>query len=155
MEIAIGLTRPDALGASLNSYLASVDVMYAEPDHKMTLRTAPNDPDFPTLWALENTGQTIQGQGGPDRGTPGADIRAVDAWEITAEDPELLIAVIDSGVDYTHEDLVGNIWNNPAEQPGDASSDGCPGFCGVGDDQDGDTNECRDELPSIRNGHDP
>jgi subtilisin family serine protease len=61
----------------------------------------PNDEYFPMQWHLYNTGQS--------GGTPGADIRAPEAWEITAGDPNIVIAVIDSGVDLNHPDLVNNL----------------------------------------------
>jgi len=61
----------------------------------------PNDEYFPNQWHLHNTGQS--------GGTPGADINAPEAWEITTGDPNIVIAVIDSGVDSNHPDLVDNL----------------------------------------------
>jgi len=61
----------------------------------------PNDEYFPMQWHLYNTGQS--------GGTPGADIRAPEAWEITTGDPNIIIAVIDVGVDSNHPDLIGNL----------------------------------------------
>jgi len=61
----------------------------------------PNDEYFPMQWHLHNTGQS--------GGTPGADIRAPEAWEITTGDPNIVVAVVDSGVDSRHPDLVGNL----------------------------------------------
>jgi len=61
----------------------------------------PNDPYFPFQWQLHNTGQ--------DGGTAGADINAVKAWEVTTGDPNIVIAVIDVGVDRTHPDLIDNL----------------------------------------------
>ena len=61
----------------------------------------PNDEYFPKQWHLHNTGQS--------GGTPGADIRAPEAWEITTGDPNIVVAVVDSGVDTKHPDLIGNI----------------------------------------------
>ena len=61
----------------------------------------PNDEYFPQLWHLYNTGQT--------GGTPGADINAPNAWKITAGDPNIIIAIIDTGVDVNHPDLINNI----------------------------------------------
>ncbi|MGI5844725.1 MAG: S8 family peptidase [Candidatus Xenobium sp.] len=59
-------------------------------------RAISNDPLSPMQWHLDNTGQT--------GGTPGADIRAVNAWARTEVDPDLVVAVIDTGVE-NHEDL--------------------------------------------------
>jgi subtilisin family serine protease len=61
----------------------------------------PNDEYFPMQWHLHNTGQS--------GGTPGADIRAPQAWEITTGDPNIIVAVIDSGVDSRHPDLMNNL----------------------------------------------
>ncbi|MHC4425069.1 MAG: S8 family serine peptidase [Planctomycetota bacterium] len=64
-------------------------------------RVMPNDPDFDLQWHLHNTGQ--------QNGTPGADINAPDAWEITTGDPNIIVAVLDTGVDANHPDLVNNL----------------------------------------------
>ncbi len=61
----------------------------------------PNDEYFPMQWHLYNTGQS--------GGTPGADIRAPEAWEITTGDPNIVIAVVDMGVDLAHPDLIENL----------------------------------------------
>jgi len=61
----------------------------------------PNDEYFPMQWHLHNTGQS--------GGTPGADIRTPEAWEITTGDPNIVIAVIDSGVESKHPDLINNL----------------------------------------------
>jgi subtilisin family serine protease len=82
--------------------------------------TTPNDPDYPLLWALNNTGQT--------GGTPDADIDAPEAWDIETGDPNQVIGVIDTGVDYNHPDLVGNIWTNPGEIPGNGIDDDGNGY---------------------------
>jgi len=73
--------------------------------------TTPNDPGYPLLWGLNNTGQT--------GGKPDADIDAPEAWDIQTGNQNTVIGVIDSGVDYTHPDLVENIWTNPGETAGD------------------------------------
>jgi hypothetical protein len=73
--------------------------------------TTPNDPGYPLLWGLNNTGQT--------GGKPDADIDAPEAWDIQTGNQNTVIGVIDTGVDYTHPDLVGNIWTNPGETAAD------------------------------------
>ncbi|MGM9992410.1 MAG: S8 family peptidase [Candidatus Bruticola sp.] len=77
----------------------------------------PNDLDS-KLWGLKNDGQ--------DGGTPGVDIGATQAWQKTTGLPNgqgPIIAVIDTGVDYNHPDLVNNIWTNPGEIPGNGIDD--------------------------------
>lgn len=89
---------------------------YAEPDYKRhAYQTIPNDPSLSDLWGLHNTGQT----GGADD----ADIDAPEAWEITKGSPNVIIAVIDTGVDYNHQDLSANMWINPGETPGNGVDD--------------------------------
>jgi subtilisin family serine protease len=66
----------------------------------------PKDPLFGEQWALANSGQ----RGGKE----GADINATNAWGITTGSEEVVVAVLDSGVDYTHEDLKPNMWTRPA-----------------------------------------
>lgn len=61
----------------------------------------PNDTYFPNQWHLNNTGQS--------GGTPNADINAPEAWEITTGDPNIVVAVLDQGVDTDHPDLINNI----------------------------------------------
>jgi len=109
------------LAASLAAYSGSPDVLYAEPDYTVHAGEFPNDPSFDQLWGLYNIGQTI----GSDTGTAGADIRALQAWNFWTGDPDFRIAIIDTGVNYEHPDLVGNIWTNPGEIPGnDIDDDG-------------------------------
>ena len=87
-------------------------VRYAEPNYLWrAYATFPNDPDFALQWGLHNTGQT--------GGTVDADIDAPEAWDVETGESNVVIAVIDTGVDYTHEDLVANIWTNEGEIAGD------------------------------------
>jgi hypothetical protein len=83
-------------------------VEYVEPDNLRYARDSfPDDPSFDGQWSLHNTGQ-----GG---GTVDADIDAPEAWDMTTGSPLVVVAVIDSGIDYNHEDLRTNMWENPGE----------------------------------------
>jgi subtilase family serine protease/subtilisin family serine protease len=85
-------------------------VAYAEPNYFLNIsETPPDDPLFEKLWNLHNTGQT--------GGTVDADIDALEAWEIGTGSHDVIIAVIDTGVDVTHEDLQANLWTNTQECP--------------------------------------
>ena len=93
---------------AIREYLSEPGVEYAEPNFIVhAFGTIPNDTFFGELWGMRNTGQ----QGG----APGADISAPDAWALTTGSDSIVVAVLDSGVDYTHEDLAGNMWQNPGE----------------------------------------
>jgi subtilisin family serine protease len=83
-----------------------------EPDLYVSASvTTPNDPLFSSQWSLDNTGQT--------GGTPDDDIDAPEAWDLTTGSSSVVVGVVDTGIDYTHPDLDGNIWTNPGEVAGD------------------------------------
>jgi thermitase len=93
-------------------YAAMPEVEYAEPNFEISLDSTPvlpSDPRFTDQWALANDGQ----RGGRN----GADISATHAWHVTTGDDDVVIAVLDSGVDYLHTDLVSNIWVRPSDIP--------------------------------------
>jgi len=119
---------PDRLADALAGYRADPTVVYAEPDHEIHVFDPPNDPEFGRLWGMRNDGQAVSGFFCFAAGTPGADIRAVDAWDIWTGDPEFRIAIIDTGVNYLHPDLAENIWTNPDEVPGNGLDDDANGW---------------------------
>ncbi|NMR27535.1 S8 family serine peptidase [Pseudoalteromonas sp. NEC-BIFX-2020_015] len=86
-------------------------IEYVEPDYRVSIANTPNDPDFSQLWGLHNEGQT--------GGTADADIDALEAWSITTGGKDVVVGVIDTGVDYSHSDLTANMWVNPGEIAGD------------------------------------
>jgi subtilisin family serine protease len=93
-------------------YRALSEVEYAEPNSEIKLdhegagkHIHANDELFYKQWGLFNHGQ--------DGGKSGADISAMQAWAVTKGSSEVVVAVLDSGVDYTHPDLVNNIWTRP------------------------------------------
>ncbi|MBI5366214.1 MAG: S8 family serine peptidase [Planctomycetes bacterium] len=107
---------PAALPVKQALVLLSEDpaIEYAEPNYlQYTLRT-PNDPRFGELWGLHNTGQT--------GGAPDADVDAPEGWE-TATGSDVIVADVDTGVDYAHPDLAANMWTNTAELNGAAGVD--------------------------------
>jgi subtilisin family serine protease len=80
----------------------------------------PNDPSFALEWGLLNTGQYS--------GLSGNDIGATNAWNFTTGSRSVVVAVIDSGIDLTHPDLVDNLWVNPGEIAGDGIDNDGNGF---------------------------
>jgi subtilisin family serine protease len=96
-------SQPKVFGqnVSLDQHLLSQFDAAATGQDSGTSGVIPNDEYFPMQWHLHNTGQS--------GGTPGADIRAPEAWKITTGDPNIIIAVIDTGVDTKHADLIDNL----------------------------------------------
>src|SRR6266704_270431 len=85
----------------------------------------PNDSLFAQLWGLRNTGQSVNGS----TGTPGADIKFTQAWSLARPSTnQVVVAVIDSGVNYTHPDLAANMWTNPGETASNGLDDDGNGY---------------------------
>jgi thermitase len=125
------------LETAMEAYKANPDVLYVEPDYKISLSpieetgktsdiqnvlaastSYPNDPLFPNLWGLHNTGQV------PFYGAVNADINGPLAWGVTTGSPGVTVAVVDTGVDYTHPDLAANVWQNSGETVNGIDDDG-------------------------------
>jgi subtilisin family serine protease len=104
----------------IDRYLDSGLILRAEPDYILRVNRTPNDPGFGNQWSLRNIGQT--------GGVPGADIDAVRAWDTLTSAENVIVAIIDSGIRYTHEDLAANMWVNPGEIPGNGIDDDGNGF---------------------------
>ena len=118
----IEVAPPLTLEVQLQRLRASQLFEYAEPDHAVQLTYTPNDPALRNgrLWSLDNTG--LNGA------TAGADIDALQAWDIQRDAGGVIVAVIDSGVRYTHQDLNANMWRNDAEVPGNSRDDDHNGY---------------------------
>ena len=131
-RVLAGLGLPGQLlvetTSSLSNALAALsgrgDLVYFEPSHMISLgasaESMPNDPSFGSLYGLHNVGQS--------GGTVDADIDATEAWQISTGSQDVVVGVIDTGIDYTHPDLVDNIWVNPGEIPGNGVDDDGNGF---------------------------
>jgi subtilisin family serine protease len=96
--------------ALLNMLSRAAGVKHVGPNYVYRHTVIPNDTNFGSLWGLRNTGQTISGQAG----IADADIDADEAWDVTTGSTNIVVGVIDTGVDYNHPDLVQNIWSAPA-----------------------------------------
>src|SRR5262249_47084254 len=127
---------------ALRHFRAQRGVAFAEPDFVVHADVIPNDPSFGSLYGLNNTGQ-----GG---GTPDADIDAPEAWDVSTGSGNMVVAIIDTGVDYNHPDLAANIWTNPGEIPGNGIDDEGDGFV---DDVHGYDFVNNDGDPMDDNGH--
>ena len=112
-------------GQLLSQLRADKNVRTAQFDHIPTLRNEPDDPQFFSQWQWLNTGQT--------GGLMDADIDADEAWNITqggitASGDTIVVAIIDDGLDYTHEDIAANAWINFHEIDGNNIDDDGNGY---------------------------
>ncbi|MDT7807161.1 MAG: hypothetical protein QOJ70_974 [Acidobacteriota bacterium] len=165
IESVAGLTAIDDLDGEaaaqvVSEYTALPEVEYAEPNdiiraepeplEAQSIRgrfvspnddaDGPNDPLLSEQWGLINTGQR--------EGRADADISARTAWAKTQGSKKVVVAVLDSGVDYTHPDLAGNMWHRPA----DVEMYFDPQL-GVMDDYDGFSAVAGERDPMDENGH--
>jgi subtilisin family serine protease len=114
-KIRLELPPDQSLEQALEAYQKDPDVEYAEFNYVVSICATPNDPLFTIQWPLQNTGQMYPESGRYNHppGTPDADIDAELAWDINTGSTEIIVAVVDTGVDYTHRDLAANMWTDP------------------------------------------
>lgn len=108
------------LSSTLNELNSNEFVSYAEPNYIYSINKTPNDPSFEKLWGLSNVGQK---DSAGKLGVAGMDINAEKAWVTTTGSKNVVVAVIDTGVDFTHPDLSRNAWVNTAESQGKSGVD--------------------------------
>ncbi|MDR0713965.1 MAG: S8 family serine peptidase [Bacteroidales bacterium] len=130
------MTIPETLDPEhvAREYKTDGHIQFSEPVYRIrslsapATVTAPDDPNFSKQWHFNNTGQT--------GGVPGVDIRLLNAWKkidsIGIRNHNVVVAVVDGGVNYDHEDLNANMWTNEAE---------LNGVAGVDDDDNGYTDD--------------
>lgn len=109
----------DAVSLALQKLRAPA-LSSAEPDYLVHMTGVPNDTRFTELWGMDNSGQT--------GGVADADIDAPEAWNLSTGSRNVLVGVIDTGIDYTHPDLAPNMWTNPNEIAGNGIDDDGNGY---------------------------
>lgn len=116
-DLVDGLSLIDVAPQDIQNTLAALNanpaVAYAEPNYIYTAFVVPNDPDLGRQYHLNQTSDI--------------DIDAPEAWDLQTGN-NVVVAVIDSGVDYNHPDLRNNIWSNAAETPNNGVDDDNNGF---------------------------
>ena len=133
----------NSISDAYNIWQTDSGIEFLEPNYIFEAnQSIPDDERFSNMWALNNTGQT--------GGTIDADIDAPEAWRFQTSSRDVVIGVIDSGIDYTHPDLADNIWTNPGEIPGNGIDDDGNGFV---DDVHGWDFFDNDSDPMDGNGH--
>lgn len=95
--------------AATNILHALPGVIFAEPNFKIQKIDVPNDPKFPSLWGMSK-------------------IKAPETWNSFSGNSDSVVAVIDTGIDYKHEDLKANIWINTKETPSNGIDDDGNGY---------------------------
>ncbi|MDA1272848.1 MAG: S8 family serine peptidase [Verrucomicrobia bacterium] len=107
--VLLDLPNNSTVEAMVDRCEASDLIESAEPDYWVHAFASPNDPSYAngTLWNLNNTGRS--------GGRADADIDAPEAWNVATDASKVIVAVIDSGIRYTHQDLARNMWSNPGE----------------------------------------
>jgi predicted outer membrane repeat protein len=153
-KIQLDLAPGQSLKEIVEAYQSNPDVEYAEFNYVVSIRrTSPNDPLYPIQWPLNNVRQMYPESGRYNHppGRSDSDIDAPEAWDITTAASDVIVAVLDTGVDYTHRDLNDNMWVNQVE---------LDGIEGVDDDENGYIDDIygydfinRDPDPKDDHGH--
>ena len=122
----MALVKSDSLSTEqlITNLESQPNVQYAEPNYICRIVEIANDSEFSKQWGLKNTGQKVVGKAGK----AGVDINVEAIWSqgVTGA-PDKVVAVLDTGVDYNHEDLRDNMWHNPYK---DDNSKNLPGEYG-------------------------
>lgn len=118
------VSKTDNLEAVLEELNSDPNVEYAQPNYPLTIAATPTDNSMDRQWAIYNDGQEVNGYAG----RLGVDINTLNAWNLTMGDSDVVVGVLDTGIDTTHQDLVGNIYINDGEIAGNGIDDDGNGY---------------------------
>lgn len=120
----VRLPRGRDLKAAIDEIKLDPNVEFAQPNFIYRISTTPNDTRYGQLWGLKNSAQTIISPGGPDSpsgtnnpGTSGKDMDLENAWSKITDCSSVTVAILDTGVNYNHEDLAANMWDGGVAYP--------------------------------------
>lgn len=115
IKLAPGQDVQSAVGA----YLTDPNVEYAQPNYIYHALALPNDPSYGQQWAFNNTGQTVSTSSYPTNnpGIAGDDMSMQLAWDHITDCSSIVVAVVDTGVNYNQQDLAPNMWNGGTSAP--------------------------------------
>ncbi|TGM97715.1 S8 family serine peptidase [Leptospira dzoumogneensis] len=110
VELREGQTVEEAIA----EYSTHPDVEYVQPNYIYHANNTPNDPIYNQLWGMNNTGQSVITYTYPTNnpGTSASDMRMESAWDVNTDCTNTIVAVVDSGVNYNHQDLSANMWSS-------------------------------------------
>lgn len=112
----VKLPLGETVSAAIEAYQSNPNIEYAQPNYIYYATAFPLDTSYLQLWGMNNTGQTISDPDYPTNNPPGlmavgSDIDAELAWEQITDCSSKVVAVIDTGINYTHQDLAANMWD--------------------------------------------
>jgi thermitase len=116
VQVKIGNTQ--SVAEAVAAYHRDATVESAQPNYVYRARAVPNDPQYGQLWGLRNSGQAISpATYFPSSGTPGDDLDVQPAWDHITDCSSVVVAVLDTGINYEHQDLAANMWDGGAAFP--------------------------------------
>jgi hypothetical protein len=125
----VGLPSGLSVQETVQAFRQRPEVEYAEPDYIVHAFAIPNDPMLPQMWNLLNTGQ--------NGGTSGADIGATSAWDLSTGSRNVVVAILDTGIDYDHPDLGANLFHDASVCNGvNDGANGCYGIAPANNNSD-------------------
>ena len=120
----VRLEKNKSIKEAIDDFKRDPDVEFAQPNYIYYASTVPNDTRYGQLWGLKNTAQTMTAANGPDsptsQGNPGIagkDMDLENAWSTITNCSSVVVAVLDTGINYNHEDLAANMWNGGVTYP--------------------------------------
>lgn len=117
--LLLKLKDGQSVDAAIVDYQEQLDIEYVQPNYIYQWLAVPNDTHYGELWGLNNVGQTLADAPYQinNPGISGMDMDAESAWEYVVDCSSIVIAVLDSGINYTHSDLAANMWDGTPVYP--------------------------------------